>query len=83
MMPILLFVLVLSLLLERFLKIYGPSSNVWLAANSLAIVGSALYIIVSHRYAQGEASWAYVCVGIAVGLWLKNARHSSSEARPN
>lgn len=42
MMPIILFVCVFSLLLERLLKFYGPQSPVLLGITSLAILGIAL-----------------------------------------
>jgi Co/Zn/Cd efflux system component len=74
MMPIVLFVFVFSLLLERLLKFYGPQSRMMLVVTSLAILGIALYIILSHAYSSQDRNWAYVAVGIVLGLWLKNSR---------
>jgi predicted membrane chloride channel (bestrophin family) len=75
MMPIILFVFVFSLLLERLLKFYGANSPIALAVTSFVIVGVALYIILSHTYSLHDRNWAYVSVGIVLGLWLKNSRH--------
>jgi len=75
MMPIILFVFVFSLLLERLLKFYGPQSPMVLAVTSIAIVGVALYIILSHTYSLHDRNCAYESVGIVLGLWLKNSRH--------
>lgn len=74
MMPIILFVLVFSLLLERLLKVYGPQSSIMLAVNSFAILSVALYIILSHEYSSRANDWAFVSLGIAAGLWIKNSR---------
>jgi hypothetical protein len=74
MMPIVLFMFVFSLLLERLLKLYGPRSPIVLAVTSLAILGVAFYIIRSHTYLLQDRNWAYVSVGIVLGLWLKNSR---------
>lgn len=74
MMLIVLFVFVFSLLLERLLKFYGPQSPMMLAVTSFAILGVALYIILSHAYSSQDRNWAYVSVGIVLGLWLKNSR---------
>jgi predicted membrane chloride channel (bestrophin family) len=74
MMPIILFVFVFSLLLERLLKFYGPQSSMMLAVTSFAILSVALYIILSHTYSSNDRNWAYVSVGIVLGLWLKNSR---------
>jgi predicted membrane chloride channel (bestrophin family) len=74
MMPIVLFVFVFSLLLERLLKFYGPQSPIMLAVTSFAILSVALYIILSPTYSSHDKNWAYVSVGIVLGLWLKNSR---------
>jgi predicted membrane chloride channel (bestrophin family) len=74
MMPIVLFVFVFSLLLERLLKFYSSQSPIVLAVTSFAILGIALYIILSHTYSSHDRNWAYVSVGIVLGLWLKNSR---------
>ncbi len=74
MMPIILYVFVFSLLLERLFKFYGPQSPIWLAATSFVILGIALYILLSQGYSAQDNNWAYVSIGIALGLWLKNSR---------
>jgi Co/Zn/Cd efflux system component len=74
MMLVVLFVFVFSLLLERLLKFYGPHSPIMLAVTSFAILSAALYIILSHAYSSQDRNWAYVSVGIVLGLWLKNSR---------
>src|SRR5262249_27022236 len=38
---------------------------------SLAIVGAALYVIVSEQYALNDTKWAYGIVGTVIGYWLK------------
>jgi predicted membrane chloride channel (bestrophin family) len=78
MMLIVLFVFVFSLLLERLLKFYGPQSPMMLAVTSFAILSIALYIILSHTYSSNDKNWAYVSVGIVLGLWLKNSRQQST-----
>jgi hypothetical protein len=78
MMLIVLFVFVFSLLLERLLKFYGPQSRMMLAVTSFAILSVALYIILSHTYSSNDKNWAYVSVGIVLGLWLKNSRQQST-----
>ena len=70
-MLIILFVLVSSLFLERLLKFYGPQTPIMWAVPSFAILSVALYIILSHAYSSQDRNWAYVSVGIALGLWLK------------
>jgi hypothetical protein len=74
MMLIVLFVFVFSLLLERLLNFYGPQSPMMLAVTSFAILGVALYIILSHAYSSQDRNWACVSVGVVLGLWLKNSR---------
>ena len=74
MMLIVLFVFVFSLLLERLLKFYGPRSPIMLAVTSFAILSVALYIILSHAYSTQDRNWAYISVGIVLGLWLRNSR---------
>ena len=74
MMLVVLFVFLFSLLLERLLKFYGPQSPIMLAITSFAILSVALYIILSHAYSSQDRNWAYVSVGIVLGLWLKNSR---------
>jgi hypothetical protein len=73
MMPIILSVFVFSLLLERLFKFYGSESPIALAATSFAILGMSVYIIAAD-YSPHDKNWAYVSVGIVVGLWLKNSR---------
>jgi hypothetical protein len=74
MMLIVLFVFVFSLLLERLLKFYGRQSPMMLAVTSFAILSVPFYIILSHAYSSQDRNWAYVSVGIVLGLWLKNSR---------
>ena len=45
-----------------------------LAVTSFAILSVAFYIILSHAYSSQDRNWAYVSVGIVLGLWLKNSR---------
>jgi hypothetical protein len=49
-----------------------------LAVTSFAILSIALYIILSHTYSSNDKNWAYVSVGIVLGLWLKNSRQQST-----
>jgi uncharacterized membrane protein YoaK (UPF0700 family) len=74
MMPIILFVFIFSLLLERLLKFYGRRSLIILAVTSFAILSVALFIIISHSYSPLDRDFAYISVGIVLGLWLKNSR---------
>ena len=39
---------------------------------SLAILGCALYIVLSHSYAEQEKHWAYGVIGAILGYWLKS-----------
>jgi hypothetical protein len=78
MIPIIHFALLLSLLLERLFKHYGPQSLIDLALTSIAILGMATYIIRSHTYTSQDKNWAYISIGIVLGLWLKNTRHKST-----
>jgi len=39
---------------------------------SLAILGCALYIVLSHSYAEQEKHWAYGVIGTILGFWLKS-----------
>ena len=80
MIPIILFVFVFRLLLERLLKSYGPHSFLWLAINSVLILSPALYIVLSHKYSAQDVAWAYVSVGIVLGLWLRNPRQKPASA---
>jgi hypothetical protein len=79
MMPIILFVFLFSLLLERLLKFYGPRSLIWLTVNSFAIVSVALYVLLSHGYSPQDKNLAYVSIGIVLGLWLKNSRQPATQ----
>ena len=38
---------------------------------SVFILGSALYVILSGDYQDGEQKWAFGMVGTVVGFWLK------------
>jgi hypothetical protein len=38
---------------------------------SLAILGAALYVILSKQYASIDTKWAYGIVGTVIGYWLK------------
>ncbi len=79
MLVVILFVLVFSLLLEKFLKFYGSESPVMLAITSLVILSISLYVIIfSDEYSSQDRNWAYGSVGIALGLWLKNSRQSTT-----
>ena len=79
MMPIILFVFLFSLLLERLLKFYGPRSLIWLTVNSFAIVSVALYVLLSRGYSPQDKNLAYVSIGIVLGLWLKNSRQPATQ----
>lgn len=39
---------------------------------SLAILGCALYIVLSHSYTEQEKHWAYGVIGAILGYWLKS-----------
>ena len=38
---------------------------------SLAVLGAALYLIISKQYAVNDTDWAYGIVGVVIGYWLK------------
>ena len=38
---------------------------------SLAILGAALYVILSKQFAANDTNWAYGIVGTVIGYWLK------------
>ena len=38
---------------------------------SVALLGAALYVILSKQYASDDAKWAYGIVGTIIGYWLK------------
>ena len=38
---------------------------------SLAILGAALYVLISKYYASNDTEWAYGIVGTVIGYWLK------------
>lgn len=38
---------------------------------SFAVLGSALYVILSKKYDEASAKWAFGTVGLIVGYWLK------------
>lgn len=38
---------------------------------SVMVLGSALYVILSGRYADAEQKWAYGAVGTVCGFWFK------------
>ncbi|MFZ0914464.1 MAG: hypothetical protein WAN09_14355 [Candidatus Korobacteraceae bacterium] len=38
---------------------------------SLALLISALFVILSKRYDAGDTHWAYTTIGMIVGFWLK------------
>jgi threonine/homoserine/homoserine lactone efflux protein len=40
-------------------------------AVSLALLGAALYIILSKLYADADTKWSYGIVGTIIGYWLK------------
>ena len=38
---------------------------------SLAVLVSALYVILSHSYGDAEQKWAFGAIGTLLGYWLK------------
>jgi hypothetical protein len=47
-------------------------AQVWMSILvSVAVGGSALYIILSNKYGQHSSNWAYGVVGTLFGYWLK------------
>jgi len=38
---------------------------------SLAVLGSALYVILSGSYSEAEQKWASGAIGTILGYWLK------------
>jgi hypothetical protein len=38
---------------------------------SLALLGVALYVILSQKYSSADNNWAYGIVGTIIGYWLK------------
>jgi hypothetical protein len=83
MMVIVLSVFVFSLLLERVLKFYGPQSPLTLRITSFAILGMALYVIFSTHSSPHDRDFAYVSIGIVLGLWLKNPRQQPAYINPS
>ena len=41
---------------------------------SIAVLGSALFIILTDRYDTGSQKWAFGAVGSIVGFWLRPGR---------
>ena len=41
------------------------------AVVSLAVLGAALFIILTHGFGPDSKRWAYGTVGMVVGYWLK------------
>lgn len=82
MMPIILFLFLFRLLLEKLLKSRGPQSLIMLTVDSFAILGIALYIILSHGYSSRDTDWAFVSLGIVAGLWLKNTKQQPAVQIP-
>jgi len=41
---------------------------------SLAILGTALYVILSQVYSPQEKHWAYASAGTVLGFWLRGSR---------
>jgi hypothetical protein len=39
---------------------------------SLAVLGAALFVILSHGYDDSHQKWAYAAVGIILGYWLRS-----------
>ncbi len=73
------------LLLLNFLRIFvaerKPSRGLGLDASivmsvivSLAVLGSALYIILSAGYDASAQKWAFGAVGTIIGYWLPKRR---------
>lgn len=38
---------------------------------SLAVLGAALYVILSNKFHDGSEKWAYATIGTIIGFWLK------------
>ena len=38
---------------------------------SLALLTSAVFVILSSRYDAGAEQWAYTIIAVIVGFWLK------------
>ncbi|CCN45259.1 hypothetical protein MADA3029_620019 [Vibrio nigripulchritudo MADA3029] len=38
---------------------------------SVAVLGSALYVVLSGGYAEAEQKWAFGAIGTILGYWLK------------
>jgi hypothetical protein len=38
---------------------------------SLAVLGAALFILLTHGFGPDSKRWAYGSVGMVVGYWLK------------
>ena len=41
---------------------------------SLAVLGSALYVILSQNYSDAQQKWAFGAVGTLLGHWLKGSK---------
>ena len=40
-------------------------------AVSLAVLGAALFVILSQRYPEDYAKWAFGVIGVVIGYWLR------------
>ena len=58
----------------KHLSRYPPNPFVMSIVVSLAVLGSALYIVLSGGYAEAEQKWAFGAIGTILGYWLKNNR---------
>ena len=52
-------------------KQYGKIVTVVRVLVSLAVLGAALFVILSQRYPEDYAKWAFGVIGVVIGYWLR------------
>ena len=61
-----------SALPARKLGVFPKPPPVWMpAVVTVAVLASALWVILSGDYDEASAKWAFGAVGLVVGFWLK------------
>ena len=52
----------------------GPNSRLFAVVRvvvSVSILGAALFVILSQRYPDDYAKWAFGVIGVVIGYWLR------------
>ncbi len=75
----------LILMGERFASLsigirrnFSSSSEIMPVIISIAILGSALFVVLSGSYAEAEQKWAFGSIGTIVGYWFKKVEVKSN-----